>query len=202
MIGIAFVLPFMIFAFLGTVGFILILAFQIFCVALAPFAGLILAANARKRGIGVWPCLLIGATYSAFLLIPWVYLLRHTRDRRFPFHSIKSTYRWAYLLRLGIVAFSPAPILLLGFMNASSTPPWILILTPILIAVVIWRISARHLSHIPPIESAQVQEETRNLDLKFIPQHMYILPFVYASATIISIPLTWICTSIGFEWIF
>lgn len=203
LIGLPIYIALFIFAFIGTLYFILITVFQISCLVYAPVAGIIFAMRVDSHRIGRRRCLLVGATYSALLLLPWIYLLRSTINPRFPFHSITSTYRWIYVLWLGTIASSPAPIIAVGFLNASGrTPSWALILAPILVAVTIWRISTRHLSRVSFDESEQMQDKTNNSQLEVIPDHKYILPFASISATIVCIPLTWILLTIGFHLLY
>ena len=197
LIGVPLFVLALILAFVGSSYFFTVVAFQIVCVALAPVAGLIFALNTRNKGIGVWRRLFIGATYSALLLLPWVYLLRQVRGGRIRFQSIQLTYRRMYALWLCFIASSPGPILALGFMNVTGRMPiWFPIFASVLTNSVIWMISTRYSSRIPFDEDEA--EEFGDSHKKVIPEHIYMAPFAHFSAAIVSTPLVLLVASGGF----
>ena len=197
LIGVPIFILALILAFVGSFYFFTVVAFQILCVGFAPVAGLIFALNTQNKGIGVGRRALVGATYSALLLLPWVYLLRQARGGRIRFQSIKLTYRRMYALWLCFIVSSPGPILALGFMNVTGRMPiWFPILASIVTNAVVWKISTGHLSRMPYSEDEK--EEIGNSQRKVIPEHRYVAPFAHFSAAIVSTPFIWLVASGGF----
>ena len=68
------------------------------CVAWSPFAALICARIARRRGLSAKRLAVHGAIYSALLFFPWRHLTRQMRGEPITRANIDSAYFFAYLL--------------------------------------------------------------------------------------------------------
>ncbi len=66
-----------------------------------PFAALICAVVAHRRGFSVWRFALIGSAYSALLFVPWIYLMRQLISNRFASGLVSLNYEWVYTFWLG-----------------------------------------------------------------------------------------------------
>ena len=65
----------------------------------APFAALISASQARRRGSTDWRYYrMVGALYSVLLLLPWIYLTLRLAGRTVPLSLIRGVYIAIYVL--------------------------------------------------------------------------------------------------------
>lgn len=191
---------------MGDLGFLFIvlcgiyifgaLVFLSACIAFAPFAGFICAGYAnRNKGLSVWRYAIVGAICSAFLLVPWVYLKMRMDGRPVSIESIKTTYIllhifWASVIFINTMFITMLPNLLreVSIFNTSSLPGF----TFLAISVSAWVISGKLLIHRRSTED----EETDNL-ADILPKFVYIMPFVYSSASVTALPLVILLFDLG-----
>lgn len=191
---------------MGDLGFLLIVLFGIYivgaliflsaCIAFAPFAGFICARYAkRNKGLSVWRYAIVGAICSAFLLAPWVYLKMRMGGRPVSIESIKTTYILLYIFWGSVIFINTFLMIMLGnllrevsIFNTSSLPGF----TFLAISVSAWVISGKFL---PRCRSAKDEEAGNKAEV--LPKFMYIMPFVYSSASIAALPLVILSFDLG-----
>ncbi len=148
-----------------------------------PFASLICARSARKKGLSVWRYALAGALYSLLLFWPWVYLLARMNDKRVPRFFIGLFYFFVHAawllggslyLLIGTFTAHPGsaydyefgnPHVQLSYAAGALT----------LISVVTWFMSLTRLLRVHDRESAK-ENQCRTTTL---PHWEYLIPVVY-----------------------
>lgn len=83
------------------IGFVPVAFITVICMPIsvfcAPIAGFVCARQARVRGLNSLYYGFVGALYSVFLLLPWIYLTLRLRGRRVPHSLIVNSYLFIYM---------------------------------------------------------------------------------------------------------
>ena len=90
------------------------------CIAWAPFAALICARIARRKGLNPNRYAIHGAIYSALLFLPWRHLTRQMRGEPINRANIKSAYTFAYVLAALVLASHIALIFTITYLSSYS----------------------------------------------------------------------------------
>ena len=122
------------YALLG-VPYIVTILWIFIAVIWTPFGGLICAARARSLGLPPARFALAGAVYSLAMFLPWIYLMRRMKGRRFSNSLINAAYIILYVTWTGILGFF-ASIAVAGD-RGYPTPPLSLVLFIALVASII-----------------------------------------------------------------
>ena len=185
-----------IYGFIGSVLFAVVFTAQIVSVIFAPMGGAIYAWRSRATGISNWDRFVLGAAYFSVLVAPWIYLnqqIRGVGSRQ----TGEMNLRWVYTVWLAFIIAGPAPIVASGFLNtAGATPAWILVCTSLVISATIFAIANKRLSR---VSSTVVTGSACTAQEKLSTQQVYVRTFSYISATIVSVPISWMILGLVFN---
>ena len=162
------------------------LLIAILCLAWTPFAALICARIARRRGLSIKRPALHGAIYSFILFVPWLHLTRQMRGDPITRENIDLTHTLTYVL--AALALASHAFLII----AELIQPWAFSsvgdMDEYLVATIagalafiaglvsLWRVSKR-LNHLE-----ERRESPNAIDL---PNISYIAPFAWAWASML-----------------
>ena len=141
-----------------------------------PFASLICARIAHKKGLSGWRYALAGALYSLLLFWPWVYLVARMNDKRVPRFFIGLFYFFVYVAwLLGSIWLM---IEVISYQHVLGIPEVQLTYgagTLVLISVVTWFMSLNKLLRVNDRESAKANPSPAAT----LPHWEYLMPIVF-----------------------
>ena len=178
-----------IYGFVGGALFVAVLTAQVACVAFAPIGGAIYTWRSRAAGTSSWGRFLLGSAYFAALVAPWIYLLQQTRREIASRPKGEPNLRWAYAAWITFLIVSSAPIIASGFLNtAGATPAWLLVSTSLFISATIYIFGNKRLSRRASVDVPGPVDTARKT---LSGQQVYVRICSYISATIVSVPTSW-----------
>ena len=162
--------------------------FQFLCIIWSPFAGLICALIARKKGLNALRYALIGALYSALLFAPWRFLVQRMRNRRFSYEAVeRDCVWWLYSLWVGTIVANAAMVAaVLRLLNTEWTEIYFfpIALIPVAVGMPTWILSIRASLH----RRSNAIADTDKPPADILPERVFVMPFAYASANVMFIP--------------
>lgn len=173
------------------------------CIAWAPFAALICARIARRRGLSVKRHAVHGAIYSAMLFLPWRHLTRQMRGEPIKRENITGAYVIAYVIAGLVLASHIAYIFTITYPKYSLNlfADEVDYIVASIVGVIAFSAGLVSLARVyKRLNELEERQEARNaIDL---PDRSYIAPFAWAWAAmqISSAPL-WLFWFVILDWI-
>lgn len=168
------------------IAFMITLVIAILSIAWAPFAAFICARIAWQKGLSVSRYAIYGVIYSAILFLPWLHLMRQMRGKQITHGNVKDIYTsifiFAGLVSASHIAFifswwySQGPLLdTLDFMITSTIGA---------LTFITGLISGSR-------KIKQLKEEQEPHNAICLPNISYIMPFMWAWATMLISSAPW-----------
>ena len=162
------------------------------CLAWTPFAALICARIARRRGLSAKRAAIHGAIYSALLFLPWRHLIRQMRGEPITRASVNGAYTFVYVYA-GLVLASHIAFIFTITYPSYSIAEFADILDFIATSI------AGALTFIAGLASlsrankrlAELQERRESPNAIDLPNTSYIAPFAWAWASMLISSATW-----------
>ena len=173
-------------------AFIVTFVIAALCLAWTPFAALICARIARRRGLSAKRPAVHGAIYSAILFLPWRHLIRQMRGEPITRASVNGAYTFVYVYAGLVLASHIAFIFTITYPSYSLTE-FADILDFIATSI------AGALTFIAGLASlsrankrlAELQERHESPNAIDLPNKSYIAPFAWALASMLISSATW-----------
>ena len=173
------------------------------CIAWAPFAALICARIARRKGLNPNRYAIHGAIYSALLFLPWRHLTRQMRGEPITRANINSAYFFAYLLAGLVVASNIAFVFTITYPSYSLNEfaDIVEFIFAAIAGALAFAVGLTSLS-IAKNRFNEIQERRESPNVIDLPDRSYIAPFAWAWAAMLicSVPL-WKFWFVILDWI-
>ena len=161
-------------------------AFQFFCIVWGAFASSKCAAIARRKGWDASRYGRVGFVYSTLLFVPWLHLVRRMEGRKFSLGT--NAYNYTLLYSFWLVVIVANAIVLI--MTVGRESPWgmlhiALVLFAVALGVPAWIVSLLALIRRRSVED----EKPEDMQVDDLPERVYLMPFVWASANILALPV-------------
>ena len=163
------------------------------CIAWTPFAALICARIARRKGLSATRPAVHAAIYSAILFLPWRHLIRQMRGAPITRASVNGAYTFAYVYAALVLASHIAFIFTITYPSYSLNEfveivDFIATSIAGALAFIAGLISLSHANK----RLNEIQEPQESSNAIGLPDTSYIAPFAWAYASMLISSASWL----------